>query len=160
MWADGSPLGPEPAATASQPPLTLANLGADPADSTRAVAVWLEETEETFVLTAVRPRGARGQDRDTHTVTLPASRAHLHCGDAYLSTEYDAAGEPRRFGVELWLAAEPEGEEYPLRIAGEARPDGEALAVTRDGYRISAVEMSARIAGRTGLAVYLLVCPA
>ncbi|HET9074566.1 MAG TPA: hypothetical protein VFN48_08300 [Solirubrobacteraceae bacterium] len=109
------------APTETSASLTVADLDLGELDSARCVAVWFGDGE-TCTLSARRPRGAKGQDRDTVEVQLPGSRAELSVFDPRLSTEYDATGQPRRFGVELWLGEDSEGEQHPWRIAGEAQP--------------------------------------
>jgi hypothetical protein len=119
-------------------------------DSARLVAVWLENGD-VFTLSAQRPRGARGQDRDDVSVVLPASHAPMQVFDPRLSSEYAADGRPQRFGVELWLGEDPDGDQRPLRLAGEA--DG---AGASDGP-VSVVPMRAHSAGVPGRGIYILI---
>ncbi len=126
----------------------------DPAQigSARLLAVWLDNGE-TYTLSALRPAGARGHDKDELTVVLPEQQAPLQVFDPRLSTEYSSAGVPRRFGVELWLGDDPEGEQHPLRIAGEA---GAAAPAITEGP-LSVHPMRAHSADIQGMGLYLLV---
>ncbi len=120
--------------------------------SARLLAVWLDNGE-TFTLSALRPAGAKGQDRDEISVVLPPTQAPLQVFDPRLSTEYGGDGTPQRFGIELWLGDDPEGDQHPLRLAGEARAED---AVLSDGP-VSVHPMQAHSAGIPGLGLYLLV---
>lgn len=121
--------------------------------SARLVAVWLENGE-TYTLTALRPGGAKGQDKDEITVVLPEAEPALEVFDPRLSTEYTADGTPRRFGIELWLGDDPDGDQHPVRLAGEAP---EATAPISNG-RLSVHPMQAHGAGEVaGFGLYLLL---
>jgi hypothetical protein len=120
--------------------------------SARLIVVWLADGE-TFSLTAVRPGNAKGQDRDEISVVLPESEAKFRVFEPRLSTEYDAAGTPRRFGIELWLGEDEDGDQHPVRLAGEAPSDTPPL---QDG-KLAIHPMRAHRAGTDGLGLYLLV---
>jgi len=83
-------------------------------DATRTVAAWLDDGTG-FALTAVRPDGARGHDRDAAWAVLLDADGSLHVDQPRLSTTYDADGHQRRAGLELWLG---EGD-HARRAAGE-----------------------------------------
>ena len=175
-WAaavDGEWLADAPSETHAS--RTVAELDLGDLDSARYVAVWLEDGD-TCTLLARRPRGAKGQDRDLIEVQLPENRADLSVFDPRLSTEYDAAGQPRRFGLELWLGEDPEGEQHPWRLAGEtvaepALPSGDpstpaeppaiatpaGLSTTVGPATVRVIPMSAHASSGSGLALYVMV---
>ena len=98
---------------------------------------------------ALRPRGARGHDEDVVIARLlDAEGEPTAISEALVSVEYDAAGAPRRLGIELW----PEPESAPLRIAadrvGNAEPGGDGLV---------AVPMAFRVGGIGGAGLYELL---
>jgi hypothetical protein len=121
------------------------------ASSARLVGAWFEDGS-TVGLLARRPKGAKGQDRDEIDVGLAgaAAEAGIKVFDPRLSTTYDGAGEPRRFGLELWLGEDEDGEQRPLRIGGEAT--GEAIVL--DGLRVQ--PFIARTARGEGEGLYVL----
>jgi hypothetical protein len=125
----------------------------DPADldSARAVVIWMEDGDR-FSLTALRPRGAKGQDRDELSVTLPAGSTD-QVFDPRLSTEYGPDGRPRRCGIELWVGEDEEGSQRPLRIGAEV-PE-ESGHVTEGPLDIQ--PLSAHLNAKAGIGVYLLV---
>jgi hypothetical protein len=122
--------------------------------SARLIAVWLDNGE-TYTLSALRPAGAKGHDKDAITVALPEPHATLQVFDPRLSTEYSSAGTPQRFGIELWLGEDAEGEQRPVRLAGEAGPGQPALTQGT----LSVYAMSAHTGDIQGLGLYLLVRP-
>jgi hypothetical protein len=126
----------------------------DPADisSARLLVLWLSNGE-TYTLSALRPSGAKGQDKDDITVALPESQTALSVFDSRLSTEYSTAGAPQRFGIELWLGEDPDGDQHPLRLGGEAAAGSPPLS---EG-QLSVHPMHAHSAGTAGLGLYLLV---
>lgn len=146
---DGRWLGAGPG---EHPVLEFADVDPGEWDSARLLAVWLDNGD-TFTLAALRPRGAKGQDRDRFSVTLPASRANLQVFDPRLSTEYGAGGAPQRFGVELWLGEDAEADQHPLRLGGEAQERGPALS---DGP-LSVHPMRAHAGDSVGFGLYLTV---
>lgn len=165
---DGRWIGAEPDTVAdSAPTVDFDPFDLDGIDSARLVAVWLDNGE-VFHLTALRPTHAKGQDRDLITVALPADQT-LSVFDPRLSTEYSAAGMPRRFGVELWLGEDPDGDQHPLRLAGEADPKADPEAEFKSGSgsgsgsapltegQLTVHPMRAHSAGVTGIGLYLLV---
>jgi len=121
------------------------------AASARLVAAWFDDGSSVGLL-ARRPKGAKGQDKDEIDVALAgaAAQAGIKVFDPRLSTTYDGAGEPRRFGLELWLGEDQDGEQRPLRIGGEAT--GEATVV--DGLRVQ--PFIARTARGEGEGLYVL----
>ena len=126
----------------------------DPAGlgSARLLAVWLSNGE-TYTLSALRPQNAKGQDKDTIVVRLPDAQAPLQVFDSRLSTEYSLTGVPQRFGIELWLGDDVDGDQHPLRLGGEAEAGAEPV---REG-QVSIHPMRAHSAGIPGLGLYVLV---
>ncbi len=139
--------GPGDAPTVDFAPFEPAEVG-----SGRLLAVWLSNGE-TYCLTALRPANAKGQDKDRISVRLPETQAPLMVFDPRLSTEYSAEGVPQRFGIELWLGEDPEGDQRPLRLGGEADPETAPL----QRGQLSIHPMRAHSAGVTGLGLYMLV---
>jgi hypothetical protein len=121
------------------------------ATSARLVAAWFEDGS-TVGLLARRPKGAKGQDKDEIDVALAgaAAEAGIKVFDPRLSTTYNGAGEPRRFGIELWLGEDEDGEQRPLRIGGEARGEPTVL----DGLRVQ--PFVARTSRGEGEGLYVL----
>ena len=121
------------------------------ASSARLVAAWFDDGSSVGVL-ARRPKGANGQDKDEIEVALAgaAAEAGIKVFDPRLSTTYNGAGDPRRFGLELWLGEDEDGEQRPLRIGGEATGE----ATVRDGVRVQ--PFIARTAHDEGEGLYVL----
>jgi len=85
-------------------------------EATRAVSAWLEDGGGGITLATVRPQGAAGHDDEVAWAVIVRGGEPVAVQDPRLSTTYDADGRQRRAGLELWL----DGEDYPLRAAGEA----------------------------------------
>jgi hypothetical protein len=95
-------------------------LAADRLESVRQVAGWFEQ-HDGFALLAVRPKGARGQERDQLTATLFGPEGAKPVADPRLSTTYTGSEQPSRASVELWVDTENDPEtQYPRRAVGEA----------------------------------------
>jgi hypothetical protein len=74
------------------------------------------EDGATLGVAAVRPRGARGHGDDAVAATfVDADGLRIATSEALVSVEYDAAGLPRRLGVELW----PDQDSPPIRVAAD-----------------------------------------
>jgi hypothetical protein len=96
---------------------------------------------------AVRPVAARGHGDDVVVARLiDAEGEETTTSDALLSVEYDAAGAPRRLGLEVW----PEPDAAPLRVAADR--DANAGAPQADGRE--AVAMSFRLQGTPGAGLF------
>jgi hypothetical protein len=139
--------GPGDAPVVDFEPFEPANVG-----SARLLAVWLENGE-TYTLSALRPANAKGHDKDRIAVALPEAQGALRVFDPRLSTEYSATGVPQRFGVELWLGEDPDADQHPLRLGGEAQPETAPLSAGQ----LSIHPMRAHSAGISGLGLYVLV---
>jgi hypothetical protein len=124
----------------------------DGQDSIRLFSSWFPAGHEIAVL-SIRPKGAKGQDRDSIAV---AARGEEHplVFDPRLSTTYDHDGDPRRVGVELWLGDDEDGELWPRRVAGGST----GSRVGRPGFSAYAFECTSR--GEQGAGIYVLAEPA
>ncbi len=103
-------------------------------------------------LAAVRPREAGGHGDDIVIARLlDADGTETTTSEALVSIEYDAAGRPRRLGIELW----PEPESAPLRVAADRRADDDPPArAGRDG-----VAMEFRLDGTQGNGICEILRP-
>jgi hypothetical protein len=73
--------------------------------------------DRAVTVTAVRPRGVEQHGAEQIGAYLVRSQEQPEIfEDTRLSTIYDAAGRPRKAGLELFLP----GDEYPRRVSGEA----------------------------------------
>lgn len=123
-------------------------------DSIRDVGAWFAPSDGVS-LTSLRPRGAKGHDRDVVAASVFDSSGAVLVVDPRLSTTYAADGHPSRFGVELWLEQENESEEvYPRRAAGEAL--GAKVALALAAFELEAYVLRCHSRGEEGLGVYVL----
>ncbi len=122
----------------------------------RQVLAWFAE-DDALALSAARPRGASGQERDELSAIVFEPRGPARVHDARLSTTYADGGVPARIGLELWLPGEADDEEYPVRAAGEAL--GSPATARLSGATLAINPMLAHRAGRDGLATYVLARP-
>jgi hypothetical protein len=120
-------------------------------DSVRLFGAWFPAGHEVGLL-AARPRGAREHDRDSFDV-VALGEEHPLVVDPRLSTTYDAAGNPRRVGIELWLGEDPDGELWPRRVAGQST--GSVAA----GSGLTAYAFDCVSRGEAGAGVYVLLAP-
>jgi hypothetical protein len=128
----------------------------DALDSLREVFVWFGP-DDGLALSAVRPRGAKGHDRDLLAAAVFDPAGAVVVADPRLSTTYTASGRPARVGLELWLEQDDSEEQYPRRAAGEAvgaSAGGQLGAVTLEAHL-----MRCRSRGEEGIGVYLLARP-
>jgi len=104
-----------------------------------------------ILLVSLGPPTAAGHGEETTAAwTLDAEGAATAFGEALLSTQYDAGGNPTRLGLELW----PEGEEQTVRAAA-ARPSATRLGGTEHAG-LSAALFRSHTDGADGQASYLL----
>jgi hypothetical protein len=125
-------------------------------ESIRDISAWFDPAEG-LVLTALRPRGGAGHDRDIVSASIFESSGVIPVADPRLSTTYAADGQPVRMSLELWLTENEEGEQYPIRAAGEAL--GARAASTRGGFDVQAFALRCHSRGHEGIGVYMLVRP-
>jgi hypothetical protein len=101
---------------------------------------------------ALRPREARGHGDDVVIARLiDADGEETATTDALVSVEYDAAGTPRRLGIELWL----EPDSAPRRVAADREAESEA----RSAEGRNAVAMRFRLDGTGGSGLYEVLRP-
>jgi hypothetical protein len=123
------------------------------ADSLRLFGSWFPAGHQ-IVLRAERPRGAKGQDHDViDVIALGEDEALVF--DPRLSTTYNASSTPRQAGLELWIGADEEGDQYPRRVSGVAT--GSSISDSTDGAKLSATALRCLSRGETGVGVYLLL---
>jgi hypothetical protein len=123
-------------------------------DSVRQVLTWFGE-DDGIVLSSLRPRGAKGHERDDVTATVLEPDGPVDVSEGRMSTTYKAGGLPSRVGLELWLT--DEDQQFPRRVAGEA------LGVDASGVTAAAtVSLHAfrcHSRGRDGAAAYVIARP-
>jgi hypothetical protein len=130
----------------------------DPArvQSLREACVWFAP-DDGLVLTATRPAGARGHDRDLVVGSVFEPDRVISVADPRLSTTYAADGAPARAGLELWLEADDDANEYPRRAAGETI--GAQITLATDGFELRVHAMHWLSRGREGIGAYVLAQP-
>jgi hypothetical protein len=126
-------------------------------DSMRLLATWFPDGSAA-ALVALRPAGARGQDRDAVAATITGEPAAMGLFDPRLSTTYDRDGVARRAGIELWLGESEDGETYSRRFAAEMLT--EPLTACVDGRRLEAYPLRSHGRAGPGAGVYVLARPA
>lgn len=116
----------------------------------RTLGVWLED-ELGVALASVRPRGAAGHEDEVFSAFLLDAEA-TPIDDPRLSTTIDANGRQLRAGLELWV--EEEGEQAPLRAAGDV-----ICGTTFDlgELRLDCAFFAWRMEGRSGVGRYDLL---
>jgi hypothetical protein len=120
--------------------------------SIRRVAAWFESGDGIAFL-ALRPRKAKGHNRDVLTSALLEAGGARLVEDPRLSTTYGPEGAPTRAGLELWLDEE-ESERYPRRAAGEVAAAG--ARVIDQELELQAELFRWHRRGEEGAGVYLL----
>jgi hypothetical protein len=124
-------------------------------DSMRIVAAWFP-SDRAIGLAAVRPRGGHA-DKDVVTVLVTGEPEPLLVFDPRLSTTYNAQGAPLRVGVELWLGADEDGDQRPLRLASELA--GGRLNAQLGELHLDAYPQRCHNRGEDGVGVYALLRP-
>lgn len=122
-------------------------------DSVRDLCAWFAPGDG-LALTSLRPRGAKGHDRDLVTACVFEPAGPLVVADPRLSTTYTVDGHPTRVGLELWLDDQDSGEQYPRRAGCE--PLGASAAWTLTAIALEARLMRCRSRGENGVGVYVL----
>jgi hypothetical protein len=125
-------------------------------DSVRVLAAWFAD-EEGMSLSALRPAGARGHDRDAVHANWFEPASPLVVAEPRLSTTYARSGLPLHAGVELWLQAEDEQEQYPRRAQGDAV--GVSARLQHDATELLACPLRWHSRGSEGTGIYLLSTP-
>jgi hypothetical protein len=122
-------------------------------ESIREVCAWFAPGDG-IALTALRPRGAKGHDRDAIGACVFEPGAGREVADARLSTTYTGDGHPVKVGLELWLDLDDSDQQYPRRAGGEALSAGAAWAQPGLGFEAHLLRCQSR--GEEGVGVYLL----
>jgi hypothetical protein len=121
-------------------------------DSVRDISGWFAP-DEGVTLTSLRPRGAKGHDRDALAATVFAEEGPRPVADPRLSSTYGSGGRLLHVGLELWLDADND-QQYPRRAAADVV--GEAVRVESGGVTLAAWPLLWRSRGEQGDGVYLL----
>jgi hypothetical protein len=130
-----------------------ARLAPPPTGSAQLAAAWLPAGEAVAVL-ARRAARARSQSEDAVEVAFdiasapPATRAF----DPRLSVTRGPDGVPRRFGIEVWIGESEDGEQRPLRVAGEL-----AGAPSAAEGGLTVLRGTAYASGEPGTAIFVTV---
>lgn len=144
-----------PATVGGAPALTGTVPNPRDGDSLR-LAVALFDHGRALGLSALRPRRARGHDRDVIEAVVYEDGASPPVDDPRLSVTLGAGGVPQRVGLELWLApAEDEGYDFPRRAAGEILQP--ALELGLDEFRATAHRVRWRSRGEDGSGWFVLM---
>jgi len=122
-------------------------------ESVRDISAWFAPGDG-IALTSLRPRGAKGHDRDVIAASVFEPAGPVLVADPRLSTTYVADGHPTRVGLELWLGHEGSEEQYPRRAAAE--PLGAAAAWAQSALELQAYFLRCLSRGEEGLGVYVL----
>jgi hypothetical protein len=132
---------------------TRADLDPRRFESVREVCAWFA-SGDGIALTSLRPRGAKGHDRDVISATVFEAGGPIAVADPRLSTTYSADGHPGRVGLELWLDQDDSEEQYPRRAAAE--PLGAAATWAQSTAELDAYLLRWLSRGEEGLGVYVL----
>lgn len=135
------------------PGVRCAALTAKKLGSVRLLGMWFPSGPE-LALAAIRPKSASGQDRD-QVMVLAGGQEQPVALDPRLSTTYDGGGNPRRVGIELWLADAEDGEQRSQRMAAQAT--GASLSVGEGAAPVAAYALRCRSHGAVGTGVYALL---
>jgi hypothetical protein len=128
-------------------------------DSIRLLSAWFPGGAAVALL-AARPKNASGQDRDRIVVVALGEQEDVRVFDPRLSTTYDRRGYPRRSGIEMWLGADEEADQYPRRVAGQLT-DTAPIETTADDagvqMHLQAHALHCLSRGNVGPGVYVLL---
>lgn len=153
--------------TLDVPAVAVAHPSLAKLDSARILAAWFGP-DRAIVLSAVRPRNSHA-DKDVVSVAVAgidpfaadqatgAEREPLQIFDPRLSTTYDGQGIPLRAGVELWLGADEDSDQRPLRLSAEST--GDRLTGEIGGLRLDAYAQRCHSRGEDGAGIYTLLRP-
>jgi hypothetical protein len=90
--------------------------------------ITVETAEGMIVCTATGPQGITGHGDEHTSARLHAGGEDIPYEEALISTQYDGAGDPTRFGLELW----PPDADQTTRAAA-TRTSGSLLGGARSG---------------------------
>jgi hypothetical protein len=122
-------------------------------ESFRDVSAWFAPGDGV-ALTSLRPRGAKGHDRDVIAASVFEPTGPVAVADPRMSTTYAADGHPTRVGLELWLDRDESEEQHPRRAAAE--PLGAAAAWAQPALELEAYFLRCLSRGEEGHGVYML----
>ena len=108
--------------------------------------------DEAVAIVVARPVEASRHDRDLIAGVRIRPAGVDAAEDVFLSTEYDAEGQVRRIGVELWLASGA-----AARVAADRSGDGATSRL--DGLEREGCPMRFRLDGVAGAGLHELVRP-
>ena len=108
--------------------------------------------EEALAIVVARPAGAESHADDRVAVAFVHPGGTEGAEEALLSTEYDAGGEMRRLGIELWLT-----DRTGKRIAADR--SGDAQASVADGLSRQVTPLAVRLGGSSGAGLHELLRP-
>jgi len=133
-----------------------AALDVDKLDSLRLLAAWFPEGVAVGLI-AIRPSGARGNDRDAVAAAISGQPEAMHVYDPRLSSTCGRDGSLIRAGIELWLGESEDGDLYPRRFAGEST--GAHTVLVGDGFRTSAYPLRCHSRGGDGAGIWIITRP-
>lgn len=122
-------------------------------DSLRDASGWFAP-DEGVALTSLRPRGAKGHDRDMLAAVVFGEDGPRPVADPRLSSTYGRDGRLVHAGLELWLDGEGETQ-YPYRAAADAVGNGDRVDL--DGVSLTVWPLLWRSRGTEGAGAYVLV---
>lgn len=125
-------------------------------ESIRDVSAWFGP-DDGVALTSLRPRKARGHDRDVIAAAVLDGEETGAVEEPRLSTTYGADGLPVRVGLELWPPEQESEQQYPRRAAGESA--GPASTAASFELEMMAALLRCHSRGHEGTGVYLLARP-
>jgi hypothetical protein len=126
------------------------------AESIRDFCAWFAPGEGV-ALTALRPRGANGHNRDIVVASVFEPGGAVAVADPRLSTPYATDGRPSRVSLELWLEDDESEDQYPRRAAGETL--GVSAAWAQGELDCQAYAFACHSRGHEGAGVYVLARP-
>jgi hypothetical protein len=122
-------------------------------ESFRELCAWFAPGDG-IALTSLRPRGAKGHDRDVIAAAVFEPTGPHPVADPRVSTTYAADGHPTHVSLELWLDQDDSDEQYPRRAAAE--PLGAGAYWVQPALELEAYFLRCRSRGEEGLGVYVL----
>jgi hypothetical protein len=117
---------------------------------TRSLAAWLEDGS-SLTVSAVRPSGAESHADEATWAALLEPAGPVPVADPRISTTYDADGQQRRAGLELWVGDE---DDYPRRGAGQVLCGS---SVELGQLRLDCAFFAWQVDGREGVGRYDVV---
>ncbi len=122
--------------------------------SLRVIGSWFPAGHQ-IALQSTRPLSSKGHDRDQIDVIALGEREAV-AFDPRLSTTY-SGGAPIETGIELWIGADEDADQYPRRVSGVAT--GAGVSSAAEDITVTAYALECLSRGELGAGVYLLVRP-